>query len=165
MTITPAVATPVAMSCAEGRYDCGHISRSSSRAVKRALFLHLAEVEDLGYLGSRTEPVEVLAALTLMRQGAECREILEAGDPQGVMARMGEQVGTLDRDLTPEQIEVLRYVAQGYSYPEIAAATVSSKGTPRKVETVRSLVKAAMRATLTHNATDAAVEGARQGLL
>lgn len=159
MTVTSRVASPVAMSCAEGRYDCGHITRSSSRPVKRALFLYLAEVEDLGYLGSRNEPVEVLAALALMREGAECAAILEAGDPQGVVARLVEQVGTLDRDLTPQQVEVLTLVAEGYSYPEIAQAT------GRATETVRSLVKAAMRNTLTHSAMDAAVEAARHGLI
>lgn len=150
--MTVLTTSPVALSCAEGRYDCGHLSRSSSRPVKRALFLHLAEVEGHGYLGTRTEPVEVLAALALLRQGAECQAILEAGG-SGAAALAAEAAASpvCERPCTPQQIEVLRLVAEGFSYPEIAEAT------GRAVETVRSLVKAAMRNTLTHNAFDAAV--------
>ena len=157
--MTVLTAHPVAVSCSEGRYDCGHLARSSSRAVKRALFLYLAEVEGLGYLGSRTEAAEVLAALALLRQGAECADILAAGGEAAATLMAQVTPDMHDRDCTPQQIEVLGFVAQGFSYPEIAAAT------NRATETVRSLVKAAMRNTNTHNAFDAAVAVAAEGLL
>lgn len=148
---------PVSTACADARYDCGHITRSDSTAVKRALFLFLAESEGLGYLGSRTEATEVLAALVLMRQGAECARIIAAATDTEV-AEMAAEVAPLPA-LTTKQIEVLALVAEGLSFPEIAATLSKS------VETVRSLTKAAMRATMTHSVVQAAVEAARDGLI
>lgn len=157
----PALTIPtsdVAIACADGHYHCGHVTRSSSRPVKRALFLFLAESEGLGYLGTRTEAAEVLAVLALMRQGAHCAEVLAAGGAAAT-ALIEASVTDRQRDCTPEQVEVLRLVAEGFSYPEIAAET------GRATETVRSLVKAAMRNTCTHTAVDAAVTLAEWGVL
>ena len=50
-------------------------------------------------------------------------------------------------------------VTDGYSYPEIAAEVGTA------VETVRSHVKRAMRATSTHNVVDAAVALVDEGLI
>lgn len=147
---------PVATAAMCERFDCGHITRSSSVPVKRALFLHLAEETGLGYLGGR-ETAHTLAALALMREGARCADILRAG---------GEGADTLDAlaapamgTVTPRQAEALSFVADGVAYPDIARAMGIS------VETVRSLLKAAMRATLTHSATHAAVMAAADGLI
>lgn len=159
VSITAAqAASPVVSACFDGRYDCGHITRSASVPVKRALFLYRAESEGLGYLGGRHEAAEVLAALALMRVGGECADILVAG---GAAAEAVETALTSVpvSSPTPTQCEVLALVAEGFSYPEIAAQT------GRAVETVRSLVKAAMARTLTHSAIDAAIVAAADGLI
>ena len=139
------------------RYDCGHISRSSSVPVKRALFLFMAEAfSDLGYLGGR-EDAHTLAALALMREGARCADVLaaaEGAECAALEAETAEIVGTP----TPRQVEALALVAEGLPYPEIGRRLDVS------VETVRSLLKAAMRTTHTHSDTHAAVAAAAQGL-
>lgn len=155
LTIPTPLLTGIGSACGTEDYHCGHLSRSSSRTVKRALFLYLAEVEGLGYLGGRSEGAEVLAVLNLMRTGAECADILDVAEgnlPAGVTT-----VEVAVTPITPDQAEVLNLVTLGYSYPEIAAET------GRATETVRSLVKGAMRRTLTHTAIDAAVAAAGQG--
>jgi DNA-binding NarL/FixJ family response regulator len=148
--------SPIVTATACERYDCGHVTRSSSVPVKRALFLFMAEAADLGYLGSR-EDAHTLAALSLMRAGARCAEVLRAGGTEGdAVAAVLDPAVTLP---TPRQCEALALVAEGLPYPEIAARLTIS------VETVRSLLKAAMRATLTHSATHAAVVAAAEGLI
>jgi DNA-binding NarL/FixJ family response regulator len=148
--------SPIITATACERFDCGHITRSSSVPVKRALFLYMAESADLGYLGSR-EDAHTLAALALMREGARCADVLRAGGVEGdaVAAVLDPAMGLP----TPRQCEALAMVAEGLPYPEIAARLSIS------VETVRSLLKAAMRTTLTHSATAAAVVAASEGLI
>jgi DNA-binding NarL/FixJ family response regulator len=150
----------IAAACADADYQCGHITRSSSRAVKRAAFLYAAEVRDLGYLGTRTEAPEVLAALALMREGAACAEVLDAAT--GATPEVVEAVEALTyrpADLSPEVLAVMALVTEGLSYPEIAAEVGCAK------ETVRSHVKRAMRLTSTHNAVSAAVTLVEEGLI
>lgn len=152
MSVSPVTA---AMHC--GRYDCGHIVRSTDRALKRALFLYLAEADGQGYLGSRREAAEVLAALALMRAGAPCQAV--AGYATEATAPAPVVVATEAPSLTPQQIEVLTLVAEGYAFPEIAAET------GRATETVRSLSAAARRATGAHSTHEAAMVASRYGLI
>jgi DNA-binding CsgD family transcriptional regulator len=159
-TVTPAQAvSPIVGACFDGRADCGHITRSSSVPVKRALFLFRCESEGLGFLGGRHEAPETLAALALMRVGADCADILAVDGPaaEAVTAILVDALEAVSPTAT--QVGVLVLVAEGLSYPEIAAQT------GRSVETVRSLVKAAMARTLTHSAIDAAVWCAAEGLI
>lgn len=158
-TIDPRVTTPLASSCLDGRYDCGHITRSSSTPVKRAAFLHAAEERGLGFLGGRHEAPEVLAALALMRVGASCREVLLASTPEEVDAFAATLVEPARPTLGAQQVTLLGYVSEGLSFPEAADLMGLS------VETVRSHAKRAMRATATHSIVDAAVEAAALGLI
>lgn len=148
----------VAAAVCDADYQCGHITRSSSRAVKRAAFLFAAEGRDLGYLGTRTEAPEVLAALALMREGAACAEVIDAATP-GFIEAVAEVVPFAPEALSPEVLRVMAYVTEGLSYPEIAAEIGCAK------ETVRSHVKRAMRLTATHNVIEAAVTLVEHGLI
>ena len=151
--------SPILTACATDRYDCGHITRSSLRPIKRAVFLYRAEVEGLGFLGGRHEDTATLAALALMRAGSACAAVLVAGGAEAdALAASLDAQGVLPT-LTPRQVEVLALVSEGASFPEIAADLSIS------TETVRSLAKAAMRATGTHSVVDAAVEAAYRGLI
>lgn len=149
--------SPLTTSTLCDRFDCGHITRSASRAVKRAAFLYRAECEpDIGYLGGR-EDAHTLAALALMREGADCRAVLVAGGADAASLTETVEAALPDLKITPRQAEVLGWVSLGYSFPEIGAQMGVA------VETVRSLAKAAMRGTSTHSVIDAAVMAAGEG--
>lgn len=153
------ISHPIVSATACERYDCGHITRSSSVPVKRALFLYMAETRtDLGYLGGR-EDAHTLAALALMREGHDCADVVAAGEGHPSYTALESEVEALVGTPTPRQCEALALVAEGISYPAIGERLSIS------VETVRSLVKAAMRVTGTHSATHAAVMAAEQGLI
>lgn len=155
------VASDVAHASACYEYTCGHITRSPYRAVKRALFLHLAEVAGLGSLAVRSEAPEALAALALMAAGAECREVLMAAtDAEVAAAEAAAPATPIDpASLSAEVLGVMALVCEGWSYPEIAA----ERGIA--VETVRSHAKRAMRATASHNVVEAAVDLVELGLI
>lgn len=144
-----------------GRVDCGHVHRSESRAVKRALFLYLCESDDrigAGVMES-AEGADTLAALAAMRRGAPCAEVLAAAGVPAPRVGATPRTATRGPSLTDRQVEVLALVAEGYAYPEIARTLGKS------VETVRDRVKGAMKATSTHSAPEAAREAAAWGLL
>lgn len=156
LAATSAVAN--ASACYE--YTCGHITRSPYAPVKRALFLHLAEVRGLGSLLVRTDAPEVVAALALMRAGAECREVVALmTDAEVAAADAAAPTGGDPSALSPEVLGVMALVTEGLSYPEIAAARGIA------TETVRSHVKRAMRATGDHNAVASAVSLVEEGLI
>ena len=158
VAVTSRSAVAAAVACDD--YTCGHITRSPYRAVKRALFLFHAERSEVGSLVRATEAPEVLAALALMRAGAECAAIIDAGTatPADAEALVGYTVPAM-ASLSPQVLAVMDLVTEGLSYPEIAAEVGSA------VETVRSHVKRAMRATATHNAVEAAVALVVEGLI
>lgn len=149
----------VASAACTGDYHCGHITRSSSRAVKRAAFLYLAEAQGCGWLGRRTEAPEVLAAVVLMRAGAACASVIAAatGDEPAVAEMALALVPATP--LSVQVLGVMVLVCEGWSYPEIA----DEQGIA--TETVRSHVKRAMRSTGAHTALDAAVLLTEQGLI
>jgi DNA-binding NarL/FixJ family response regulator len=137
-----------------GRYDCGHIVRSDSAALKRALYLHLCATDGQGYLGARNEPADVLAALALMAQGAPCTEVA------GVTPRTSNPpAAAVAPTFTPRGLEVLSLVAEGKDIPEMADATGLS------VETVRSHLAVARKACGAHSSAEAAMIASRFGLI
>lgn len=151
---------PVSDALACEAYTCGHLTRSSSTSVKRALFLHLAE-EHLGSVARRNEAPATMVALALMREGATCAEVAAADSPQGdaLVAQAAREIAPRCEDLSPQVLAVLDLVTEGLSYPMIA----DRLGIAR--ETVRSHVRRAMRATGEHSAIEAAVSLATQGLI
>lgn len=157
--VTTTARSRVAQSVTCEDYTCGHITRSPYRAVKRALFLFTAEREGLGSLVRSSEAPEAVAALALMRAGAECAAIIDAGTlTEGEVAALTTVTGD-PSTLSPQVLAVMDLVTEGLSYPEIAAQVGSA------VETVRSHVKRAMRVTGTHNAVEAAVTLVGEGLI
>jgi len=152
----PAHTHPVTSASHCGRYDCGHILRSDDQALKRAAFLHLRR--EAGHtFTTRGETGDVLAALTLMRQGRPCSEVRNYRTPGVRAADVPTTPATVtDVRVSPQVVEVMTLAAQGYDIPEIAEQTY------RAVETVRSLMAVARKATGAHSTMAAAV--ALQGL-
>lgn len=158
VTVTARSQVAQAVTCED--YTCGHITRSPYRAVKRALFLFHAEAhEAVGSLVRASEAPEVVAALALMRAGAECAAVIEAGTlSEGEAVTLAASMPD-PSTLSPQVLAVMALVCEGLSYPEIADEVSSA------TETVRSHVKRAMRATGTHNAVEAAVSLVAEGLI
>jgi DNA-binding NarL/FixJ family response regulator len=144
-----------------GRYDCGHVTRSDDRAVKRALVIYLAREAGLDPSIAR-EDADVLAVLALMREGRPCAEVREWRTAGVTRATTPATPATTDAPrikVTPQMIEVAGLVAQGYDIPEVAAATY------RSVETVRSLLARCRQATAAHSSHAAAVKMAAWGYI
>lgn len=144
-----------------GRYDCGHVTRSDDRAVKRALVLYLAR-EGGVEVSTAGEPADVLAVLGLMRAGRPCSEVREWRTAGVTRATTPPTPATTDGPLcrvSPEVLEVAALYAQGYDIPEVAEMTY------RRPETVRSHLKVARRATAAHSSHAAVVTLARWGMI
>lgn len=146
----PTTTHPVTASIYCGSYQCGHIARSSDRAIKRALVLHL--IREAGTTpDTRNENADTLAALALMASGRPCSEVRNYRTPGYTAATVPVTPATADPfGLSDECVEVMALVAQGYSHPEIATMTHRAK------ETVRSLVSVARKATSAHSQEAAA---------
>lgn len=152
-------ASPVTASIQCGAYQCGHITRSDDRAIKRALFLWLRR--EAGHkVSTSKEAADTLAALALMTAGRPCSEVrnyrtpgLKAADKAATPATVTEV------SLTPQVLEIMQLVAQGYDIPEMAEMTF------RAQETVRSHMTRARKATHAHTSHAAAVALAGLGLI
>lgn len=144
-----------------GRYDCGHITRSDDRAIKRALFIYLRR--EAGHaVSTADEAGDVLAVLALMREGRPCTEVREWRVQGVTRATAPATPATTDAPaikVTPQMTEVIGLVAQGYDIPEIAAMTY------RSTETVRSLLGRCRKATNAHSSVAAAVKFAEWDLI
>lgn len=137
-----------------GRYDCGHITRSDDRAVKRALALYLSREAGLP-VDTSGEEADVLAVLGLMRAGRPCMEVRNYRTPGVTAASTPATPATTDAPaltITPEMVEVAGLILQGYDYPEIAEMTY------RRKETVRSHAKRITKAANAHSAMAGAVK-------
>lgn len=142
-----------------GRYDCGHITRSDSQAVKRALALYLAREAGLT-VDTSSEEADTLAVLGLMRAGRPCTEVRNyrtAGVTSATTPATPANTDTPAVRITPEMVEVAALILQGYDYPEIAARTHRAK------ETVRSLSKRIIATANAHSAMAGAVKMAEWG--
>lgn len=156
---TSTVTNPVTASMHCGAYQCGHILRSDDRALKRAAFLHLRR--EAGHtVSTRNEAADVLAALALMGSHRPCSEVREYRTP-GVTAstRPATPATVTEVSLSPQVLECIQMVAQGYDIPEIAEATF------RSTETVKSHLSRARKATHAHTSHAAAVALAGLGLI
>jgi DNA-binding NarL/FixJ family response regulator len=142
-----------------GRYDCGHVTRSDDRAIKRALVIYLAREAGLAP-STADEAADVLAVLALMREGRPCSEVREWRTAGVTRATAPATPATTDGPrirVTPQMCEVATLIAQGYDIPEVAEATY------RSVETVRSLLARCRQATAAHSSHAAVVTLARWG--
>jgi DNA-binding NarL/FixJ family response regulator len=142
-----------------GRYDCGHVTRSDDRAIKRALVIYLAREAGLAP-STAAEAADVLAVLALMREGRPCSEVREWRTAGVTRSTAPATPATTDAPVikvTPQMCEVATLVAQGYDIPEVAEATY------RSVETVRSLLARCRKATSAHSSHAAVVTLARWG--
>lgn len=144
-----------------GRYDCGHILRSDDQAIKRALFIYLRR--EAGHaVSTADEAADVLAVLALMREGRPCSEVREWRTPGVTRATAPAIPATTDAPaikVSPQMVECVALVAQGYDIPEIAQATY------RSTETVKSLLTRCRQATNAHTSMAAAVKFAEWGLI
>jgi DNA-binding NarL/FixJ family response regulator len=142
-----------------GRYDCGHVTRSDDRAIKRALVIYLAREAGMD-VSTAGEDHDVIAVLGMMRAGRPCAEVREWRTAGVTRATAPVIPATTDGPVitvTPQMIEVATLIAQGYDIPEIAEATY------RSVETVRSLLARCRKATNAHSSHAATVTLARWG--
>lgn len=144
-----------------GRYDCGHVTRSDDRAIKRALVIYLAREAGVA-VDSTADGADVHAVLGLMRSGRPCSEVREWRTAGVTRATAPATPATTEAPairVTPQMIEVATLVAQGYDHPEIAESTY------RSVETVKSLLARCRKATNAHSSYAAAVTLARWGYI
>lgn len=158
MTNRRVLADPLADSAACDRYDCGHVARHADAAMRHAGILYrLVMTAGEGVLSSVSADASTLAALSLMRQGAACREVADRyRDP--VTNRYVASAPTREgKPLTRGQVSVLRALSTGRT-PEEAAPMLSMQA-----ETVKSHRKNAYAALGVHSLADAIAEAYRQG--
>lgn len=72
--------TAITTAAACDRLDCGHVGRSTSRAVKRAAVLYGCLAGVPGFELPADEPAEVLALVALMQAGTECSAVAAFAD-------------------------------------------------------------------------------------
>lgn len=143
-----------------GRLDCGHLARSTSRAVRRAVILYVAE--GAGYrVDLDTESPEVAAVLGILREAQHPRPHYVRAGSRYVRQSPNEIVlpDVSRLRLTAERQIVFYYMWLGYSATEIADTTHRAR------ETVRSHAGNLRRLTGAHDATSALVALALAGLI
>lgn len=140
-----------------GRLDCGHLSRSSSLAVRRAVILYIAE--GAGYtVRLRNESPEVAAVLGILRQAEHPRPVYVRGTNTngnaGYVRSTPNEVLLPDASgltITPERATVFALAWQGLSATEISIVSLRAR------ETVKSHMGNLRRMTGAHDATSALV--------
>lgn len=151
--------TAHAASC--GRLDCGHLYRSDSRAVRRAVLLYLAEGAGYAVDLDREAP-EVAAVLGTLRTVGHPRPLYVRDGSRYARTTPATAVPLPDVTglrLTPERVDVYRLLWQGCSTGEAAALSGRSR------ETVRSHAGNLRRLTGAHDAPSALVALALAGAL
>lgn len=158
-----------AVSC--GRLDCGHLGKSASLAVRRAVILYTAEGSGLS-VSLDGETPEVVAVLGVLRTAQHARPTyvrgtLTSGNRGYVAAHPGAVIAWPNADgikITPQRAEVFGYMVRGYSATDISSDPARMVGghpaprvglTVRNIETVKSHAGYLRRETGAHDAVSA----------
>ena len=113
-----------------GRIDCGHLSRSSSLAVRRACILYVAEGAEITVTLDH-ESAEVAAVVGVLRESGHARPVYVRQGRSYARAQNGATVLPDARAirLTPERTEVFSHMLRGHSASEIARSTGRARAT------------------------------------
>ena len=147
------LADVTAHAAACGRLDCGHLGRSTSRAVRHGVFLYQAEgagcVLDLGRVSA-----DVAAVIGVLRESRHARPTyVRQGRSyaQSVPGMTTVMPNPWLIRMTPQRREVFGALTLGYSANEVAAAQ------SRTVETVKSHMGYLRRETGAHDSHSALI--------
>jgi DNA-binding CsgD family transcriptional regulator len=168
-TTTPAEGTVIsggldvrehAASC--GRLDCGHLGKSGSRAVRRAVILYVAEGAGVP-TDLDAEAPEVASVLGILRGVQYPRPVYrgrksEAQTPGQFAASILPNVSDEAITWTPQRVQVASLMWEGYSANEVA------REVGRTLETVKSHMGYLRRLTGAHDIVSVLVAGAVAGL-
>lgn len=141
-----------------GRLDCGHLGRSTSQAVRRAVFLYQAEGTGLTVDLNRVS-ADVAAVLGVLRTSQHgrttyTRGTLATGNRGYVPVAPGLTAVLPNADgikITHQRREVFTDMLYGYSATQVAERT------HRTLETVKSHAGYLRRLTGAHDATSALI--------
>lgn len=148
-TVREALPTIQAHAAACGRLDCGHLGRSTSLAIRRAVILYQAEGAGIEVNLDRETP-EVTAVVGVLRASQHARPVyVRAGRSYARTTPGMTQVLPDARAIriTQQRAEVFTAMLKGYSANQIAAAQ------HRALETVKSHSGWLRRLTGGHDAT------------
>lgn len=141
-----------------GRLDCGHLGKSTSQAVRRAVFLYQAEGAGLTVDLDRVSS-DVAAVVGVLRESNHGRTVYVRGTlasgNRGYVATTPGLATVLPNaagiKMTPQRVEVFTEMLYGYSANQIATRT------HRSLETVKSHAGYLRRLTGAHDATSALI--------
>lgn len=131
-----------------GRLDCGHLARSTSQAVRRAVILYTAEAAGIT-VGLDEESAEVTAILGVLRESGHARPTFVRSGRRNVQSRPGLVVmpNAAGIRITPERHAVFTAMLKGESASQI------SRSQGRARATVQSHAGWLRRLTGGHDAT------------
>ena len=144
----------VIKACAEISPDTRFLALSVSDAAEDVIDVIRAGAR--GYVTKTIGPAELIAAIRRVHDGDAVFSPLLAGFVLDAFA--GDEAPAIDPEvdqLTPREREVLRYIARGYTYKEIAAELfISVKTVESHVSSVLRKLQLSNRRELTRWATD-----------
>ena len=144
----------VIKACAETSPDTRFLALSVSDAAEDVIAVIRAGAR--GYVTKTIGPAELIAAIRRVHDGDAVFSPLLAGFVLDAFA--GDEAPAIDPEvdqLTPREREVLRYIARGYTYKEIAAELfISVKTVESHVSSVLRKLQLSNRRELTRWATD-----------
>ena len=144
----------VIKACADAAPDTRFLALSVSDAAEDVIAVIRAGAR--GYVTKTIGPAELIAAIRRVHDGDAVFSPRLAGFVLDAFA--GEEAPAIDPDvdqLTPREREVLRYIARGYTYREIAAELfISAKTVESHVSSVLRKLQLSNRRELTRWATD-----------
>ena len=144
----------VIKACAEISPDTRFLALSVSDAAEDVIAVIRAGAR--GYVTKTIGPAELIAAIRRVHDGDAVFSPLLAGFVLDAFA--GDEAPAIDPEvdqLTPREREVLRYIARGYTYKEIAAELfISVKTVESHVSSVLRKLQLSNRRELTRWATD-----------
>jgi DNA-binding NarL/FixJ family response regulator len=113
-----------------GRLDCGHLARSTSRAVRRAVILYTAEGAGITVDLSHETP-EVSAVLGVLRESGHARPVFVRNGRRYEQSRAGMVVlpNAAGIRITPERLAVFTAMLSGMSASEVARAQGRARAT------------------------------------
>lgn len=147
-----------------GKLDCGHLYKSDSQAVRRAVILYTAENSGQGFvLDLSHETPETVAVLGVLRTAKHGHPVYSKTGARGGMVAHTAGITTIWPDasrirMTPERVSVFGYLLAGYSATQISSdpnRVTAGKANPRKGLTARALATVVSHAGYLRRETDA----------
>lgn len=136
-----------------GRLDCGHLGRSTSRAVRHAVFLYQCEGAGLT-LDLERVSADVAAVIGVLRESRHARPTYVQSGRRHEQATPGMTTvmpNPWSLRLTPQRLAVIADLLVGHSATEV------SERQHRNIETVKSHMGWIRRDTGAHATTDALI--------